>query len=271
MSKLCQELEGRSWNWTRQLPELLKQVNRHSGMFLVILTLFYSFTLGGYFVISDIKAVDGQLVFYVSRVLFGFYMNGVIFCMPILFSLEAALVACRVQCFTEAIGKFPNLDSAIEEHIEIWRCIDRLSNLWSGTIVASLAGTSICAMTNIHYLLSRESYYFLQNMTVPAIALFIFLFSAAKVTERCRYTAIHLSGYRSSADIFLAPLERIDFLTYLHANDSGFRVAGVVVSAQGVQKMLGAYIMLCVYLFTLQMASSNVPTMATSVIGLNGR
>ena len=32
----------------------------------------------------------------------------------------------------------------------------------------------------------------------------------------------------------------------------GFRVAGVVVSAQGVQKMLGAYIMLCVYLFTLQ-------------------
>ena len=49
---------------------------RVSGMFLVILTLFYSFTLGGYFVISDIKAVDGQLVFYVSRVLFGFYMNG---------------------------------------------------------------------------------------------------------------------------------------------------------------------------------------------------
>ena len=42
----------------------------------MILTLFYSFTLGGYFVISDIKAVDGQLVFYVSRVLFGFYMNG---------------------------------------------------------------------------------------------------------------------------------------------------------------------------------------------------
>jgi HPt (histidine-containing phosphotransfer) domain-containing protein len=33
MSKLCQELEGRSWNWTRQLPELLKQVNRHSGAF----------------------------------------------------------------------------------------------------------------------------------------------------------------------------------------------------------------------------------------------
>jgi len=32
MSKLCQELEGRSWNWTRQLPELLKQVNKHSGM-----------------------------------------------------------------------------------------------------------------------------------------------------------------------------------------------------------------------------------------------
>jgi hypothetical protein len=147
---------------------------RVSGMFLVILTLFYSFTLGGYFVISDIKAVDGQLVFYVSRVLFGFYMNGapqadaqtrrvtatcrslgqrlskpaslnplpgcvrcaallcdgtgVIFCMPILFSLEAALVACRVQCFTEAIGKFPNLDSAIEEHIEIWRCIDRYAH-----------------------------------------------------------------------------------------------------------------------------------------------
>ena len=47
-----------------------------AGLFLVILTLFYSFTLGGYFVISDIKAVDGQLVFYVSRVLFGFYMNG---------------------------------------------------------------------------------------------------------------------------------------------------------------------------------------------------
>jgi hypothetical protein len=48
--------------------------------------------------------------------------------MPILFSLEAALVACRVQCFTEAIGKFPNLDSAIEEHIEIWRCIDRYAH-----------------------------------------------------------------------------------------------------------------------------------------------
>ena len=45
------------------------------------------------------------------------------------------------------------------------------------------------------------------------------LTSAAKITSRCRYTAIHLSGYRSSADIFLAPLERIDFLTYLHAND----------------------------------------------------
>ena len=28
-----------------------------------------------------------------------------IFCMPILFSLEASLVATRVQCFTEAIGK----------------------------------------------------------------------------------------------------------------------------------------------------------------------
>ena len=36
-----------------------------------------------------------------------------------------------------------------------------------------------------------------------------------------QYTAVHLSGYRSSADIFLAPLERIDFLTYLSANDPG--------------------------------------------------
>jgi hypothetical protein len=92
---------------------------------------------------------------------------GVLFCMPILFSLEAALVSARVQCFTgvtpaesrstagllrgealgahtklacapnsratmivpraEAIGKFPNLDSAIEEHIEIWKCIDRFA------------------------------------------------------------------------------------------------------------------------------------------------
>lgn len=81
---------------------------------------------------------------------------------------------------------------------------------------------------------------------------------------------MHLSGYRSSADIFLAPLERIDFLTYLNANDPGFRVAGVVVSAQGVQKILGGYMMVVIYLFTLQMASSNVPTSATSVIGLNG-
>jgi hypothetical protein len=31
-----------------------------------------------------------QMVFYVSRVLFGFYMNGVLFCMPILFSMEAS-------------------------------------------------------------------------------------------------------------------------------------------------------------------------------------
>ena len=30
-----------------------------------------------------------------------------------------------------------------------------------------------------------------------------------QVTERCRYTAVHLSGYRSSADIFLAPLVRL--------------------------------------------------------------
>lgn len=30
------------------------------------------------------------------------------------------------------------------------------------------------------------------------------------------------------------------------------------------------YVMLLVYLFTLQMASSNVPTVATSVVGLNG-
>ena len=29
------------------------------------------------------------------------------------------------------------------------------------------------------------------------------------MTERCRYTAVHLSGYRSSADIFLAPLVRL--------------------------------------------------------------
>ena len=40
-------------------------------------------------------------------------------------SLEASLVSARVQSFTEQIGKFPNLDSAIEEHIEIWKCIDR--------------------------------------------------------------------------------------------------------------------------------------------------
>ena len=151
MSTLCQELEGRSWNWTRQLPVLLKQVNLHSGLFLAILTLGYAATLCGYFIISDLEAVDGMMVrrhstleksircsrfvlpcrrcrmnacaincgrataepgaacihtaattaepsaefkptrrlvaqvFYVSRVLFGFYMNGVVFCMPILF------------------------------------------------------------------------------------------------------------------------------------------------------------------------------------------
>ena len=111
-----------------QLPVLLKQVNLHSGLFLAILTLGYAATLCGYFIISDIEAVDGMMVrrkrhsfspsrilsgessvfilfkrhvwrtptvfencatcrqvFYVSRVLFGFYMNGVVFCMPILF------------------------------------------------------------------------------------------------------------------------------------------------------------------------------------------
>ena len=52
----------------------------------------------------------------------------------------------------------------------LWRTV-RLSNLWSGTIVASLAGTTVCAMTNIHYLLSRQSYYFLQNMVSGHIVL----------------------------------------------------------------------------------------------------
>lgn len=54
----------------------------------------------------------------------------------------------------------------------------------------------------------------------------------------------------------MAQQERIDFLTYLSANDAGFRVAGVVVSAQGVQKLLGAYILMVIYLFTLQVRAS---------------
>jgi hypothetical protein len=37
MSTLVKELEGRSWNWTRQLPILLRLVNRHSAIFLFIL------------------------------------------------------------------------------------------------------------------------------------------------------------------------------------------------------------------------------------------
>ena len=52
--------------------------------------------------------------------------------------------------------------------------------------------------------------------------------------------------------VAMARQERIDFLTYLNANDPGFRVAGVVVSAQGVQKILAVYMMLVIYLFTLQ-------------------
>ena len=45
-----------------QLPVLLKQVNLHSGLFLAILTLGYAATLCGYFIISDIEAVDGMMV-----------------------------------------------------------------------------------------------------------------------------------------------------------------------------------------------------------------
>ena len=122
MSTLCKELEGRSWNWTRQLPLLLKLVNQHSAAFLAILIFGYVLSFIAYFVYSDLDPVGGLLVFYVSRVMFGFYMNGVLFCMPVLFALEAHMVSHRVQAFTEAIGKFPNLDSAIEEHIEIWKC-----------------------------------------------------------------------------------------------------------------------------------------------------
>jgi len=119
MSTLVKELEGRSWNWTRQLPILLRLVNRHSAIFLFILLVGWFMNFLAYFFYSDLNPVGGLLVFYVSRVLFGFYMNGVLFCMPVLFSLEAHLVSARIQAFTEAIGKFPNLDSAIEEHIEI--------------------------------------------------------------------------------------------------------------------------------------------------------
>jgi len=259
MSTLCKELEGRSWNWTRQLPLLLKLVNRHSALFLLLLTVFWFGTFFMYFFYSGLAPVGGLLVFYVSRVLFGFYMNGVMFCMPILFALEASLVAARVQAFTEAIGKFPNLDSAIEEHIEIWRCIDRLSRLWGPLIATSVAVTGFCAMTNIHYLLGRHSQYFLQNMFVPGFATSIMLFAGARITARCQYTAVHLSGYRSSADIFLAPLERIDFLTYLRANDPGFRVLGVLVTTQGVQRIVGVLLLLVTYLFTLQYGLQEEP------------
>ena len=41
---------------------LLKQVNLHSGLFLAILTLGYAATLCGYFIISDLEAVDGMMV-----------------------------------------------------------------------------------------------------------------------------------------------------------------------------------------------------------------
>jgi len=107
-------------------------------------------------------------------------------------------------------------------------------------------------MTNIHYLLGRHSQYFLLNILMPGFALFIFLNSASKITARAKYTAVHLSGYRSSADIFLAPLERIDFLTYLQANDPGFRVLGVLVTVQGAQQTMAAFMLLCTYLYTLQ-------------------
>jgi hypothetical protein len=258
MSTLCQEMEGRSWNWTRQLPVLMKLVNVHSAVFLLLLTAGFAVTLLGYFVISGHSPVDGKIVFYVSRILFGFYMNGVLFCMPILFSLEMHLIAARVQGFTVAIGKFPNLDSAIEEHIEIWKCIDRVSKYWTPAVMASLLFAGATFVLNIHYLLERQSHYFLQNMVVPASAAFIMVASAARVTERCRYTAVHLSGYRSSADIFLAPLERIDFLTYLHANDAGLRIMGVLVTSQGAQRLIGAYLVIVGYLFTLQLAVKEV-------------
>ena len=259
MSTLCKELEGRSWNWTRQLPLLLKIVNQHSAAFLAILIFGYVLSFIAYFVYSDLDPVGGLLVFYVSRVMFGFYMNGVLFCMPVLFALEAHMVSHRVQAYTEALGKFPNLDSAIEEHIEIWKCIDRLSRLWGPTIAFTAIGTVVCSCCNIHYLLGRHSQYFLVNVLWPGFALFIFLHSASKITSRCQYTAVHLSGYRSSADIFLAPLERIDFLTYLSANDPGFRVMGVLVTAQGVQKMAGLFGTVCVYLYTLQYGFKEEP------------
>jgi hypothetical protein len=259
MSTLVQELEGRSWNWTRQLPLLLKYVNRYSGIFLVVLTVIWFLQFLMYFYFSGLEPVGGLLVFYVSRVLFGFYMNGVLFCMPVLFALEAQLVAARTQAFTEAIGKFPNLDSAIEEHIEIWRMVDRLSRLWGPLIAASAACTGICAMTNIHYLLGRHSQYFLQNMVVPGGATFIFLHAGASITARCQHTAVHLSGYRSSSDIFLAPLERIDFLTYLQANDPGFRVLGVKLTPQGVHQATALGVLLVVYLYTLQYGHSEEP------------
>lgn len=259
MSTLVQELEGRSWNWTQQLPLLLKYVNRYSGVFLFILTVIWFAQFLMYFYFSGLEPVGGLLVFYVSRVLFGFYMNGVMFCMPVLFALEAQLVAARMQAFTEAIGKFPNLDSAIEEHIEIWRLIDRLSRLWGPLIAASAACTGICAMTNIHYLLGRHSQYFLQNMVVPGVATLIFLHAGASITARCQHTAVHLSGYRSSADIFLAPLERIDFLTYLHANDPAFRVMGVKLTPQGVYQATVLFLLLLVYLYTLQYGHSEEP------------
>ena len=49
-------------------------------------------------------------------------------------------------------------------------------------------------------------------------------------------------------------------MTYLNANDPGFRVAGVVVSAQGVQKILGGYMMVVIYLFTLQVLGACIAT-----------
>ena len=89
-----------------------------------------------------------------------------------------------------------------------------------------------------------------------AIAALSSLFSASRVTERCRHIAVHLAGYRSSADMFLAPLERIDFLTYLRANDAGFRVLGVCVTAQATHRLALLMGLLLGYLFTLQLSST---------------
>lgn len=89
----CDSLTHASAAVNSDPPPTDRQVNVHSAVFLLVLTVGFGLTILGYFVLSEHSPVEGVIVYYVSRILFGFYVHGVLFCMPILFSLEMHLVS----------------------------------------------------------------------------------------------------------------------------------------------------------------------------------